>query len=108
VIEGQTITLGGKDYVVPPLNFKALRLLAKDITHLTSLTPGDPFTPEQAEAITRVVHSCLVRNYPDMTQEDTEDLLDVSNMEQIVAAVMGVSGFTKGEHMPVEERSGKR
>jgi len=87
------VTLGGREFVVPPLNLKALRKLAPKIQMLAAI--GDVPTDEQLEAVASVVHSALVRNYPDMTQEEVEDALDLLNLVPTIDAVMQASGLRR-------------
>lgn len=91
IIDGTKIKLGGKDYNVPPLNFKRLRQLNEEINLLSSVN-GSP-TNEQMDAMIKVVHSALERNYPNITLEDVEDKLDLANAGTVIRAIMGVSGM---------------
>ena len=98
MIDGVKIKLGEIEYVVPPLNLKSMRrLLPKLNTLKTSGLPGD----EDLTTIVDVVHSALVRNYPNMTVEDVENGLDMVNMQGIVSQVLGQSGVKSG-NVPTE------
>lgn len=98
LIEGTIVSIGGTDYTVPPLNFsrakKVLPLL------LAMNASGDALDEAKLDAGTQLVHLALTRNYPELTIEQVEDMLDMRNFPLIVAAVMGASGIEKGEARP--------
>lgn len=91
--DGITVKLGAEPFVVPPLTLKQLKKHKEALTRLRSL--GDIPTPEQVDDLIQVTHSALVRNYPDMTPDRLEDLVDVVNLGPLFFAIMGQSGFTK-------------
>lgn len=97
LIEGVRINLGGRDFVAPPLNFKALRQLTPKLAILASM--GDVPTNDQTDVVLDVVLAALTRNYPDLTREELEDLLDLANLAKALEAIMGASGLerTTGE-----------
>lgn len=93
MIEGAKLVLGGREFVAPPLPLKIFRTKADWIKAVSGLSelPG----PVEVEAITGLVHASLVRNYPELTVQEVEDLLDVVNMGPAIEAVMGVSGMKR-------------
>lgn len=102
LIDGVTITLGRREFVVPPLNLGRIKKLQDDLAIL-ALVPQDAtrFEPQQLEACITVIHTALTRNYPDLTREEVEDVVDMGNMQPLMLAIMGQSGFAKGEAGPV-------
>lgn len=95
MIEGQTISMGGKEFIVPPLNFKRLKKLKPLLEELSRLDPRSADMSDEAlDAAVTVVHSALSRNYPDLEKEQVEELLDMANFPGVMAAVMGQSGLT--------------
>lgn len=91
MIEGATIKLAGTEYVVPPLNLSSIKRLKADLLKVNSGEANE----DAMDSIARIVHAALVRNYPDMTIEQVEEKLDLQNFPQVLAAVMGNSGFVK-------------
>ena len=87
MLEGIKINLGGREFTAPPLPLKVFRLHPDWFEILNDLT-GLP-TPETVEIMTQIILAALQRNYPDLTAETLEDLLDVSNMPIAMRAVMG-------------------
>ncbi len=105
--EGITVTLGGEARVLPPLTLRALRKLNPQIRLLATLAEGLP-TEEQIIAISEVVHASLVRNYPDVTVDQVEEWLDMSNLGLTIGAVMAVAGLERrGADAGGAERPGK-
>jgi len=97
MIEGTTIAIGDKEYVVPALSFGQIKRLIPKIQVLQSVTSS--LTSEQMEAVVEVVQTALKRNYPEITADDVEDMLDLSNAPRIIKAILGGSGFVQGENM---------
>ncbi len=93
MIEGAKISMAGMEYIVPPLSFKQLKSLAKDVDGLAS--SGSSISSEQMDMAVRVIHAALSRNYPGMTVEQIEEMVDLGNFQQIVEAVLGAAGFKK-------------
>jgi len=92
--------MGGKEYIVPSLNFRQLRTLGDTIAGFGSLQGGS-FTGEQMDDVIKVVHSALTRNYPEITVTDVEDMLDLNNATDVIGAILGASGLKKVQSVPV-------
>jgi hypothetical protein len=88
-IEGSSIRMGGRSWIVPPLNFKAVKRLRPKLLKLNL----DSFNEESLEAVTEVVHAALVRNYPDVTLDQVEEWVDLRNAPVVIEAVLNVSGL---------------
>ncbi len=96
LIDGTTIKLGGKTYVIPPLNFARLKKLREELSILSAAnTSGIGMSPELLDASITVILSALNRNYPDMTRDEVEELIDLRNMQEIMAAITGQSGLER-------------
>lgn len=94
-IPGKIVVLAGQEFEVPPLTFGQLRRLSKEIEILTTAKITASASIEQQEALLKVIHAALSRNYPDLTLEDMDDLIDMGNVLPTIEAVMSVSGFVK-------------
>lgn len=99
LVDGTTITLGGRPFVLPPFNF---RLLKKYMPVINGFTTND-MDVERVDAIVEMVHAALLRNYPGFSREFVEENMDLRNMPVIFAALMNQSGLTEGEARPVAE-----
>lgn len=89
MIEGIKVNMGGKDWIVPPLNLKALRRLGPKLK-----TVGEG-GEEAMGTIVETVHAALQRNYPDISIDEVEDMVDTSNMQDLMQAIMNSSGLKK-------------
>lgn len=94
MLEGAKLVLGGREFVAPPLPLKVFRT-QQDWLRTVSQLDGLP-GPEHVDAISGLVHASLVRNYPELTVQEVEDLLDLGNLRTAIEVVMGVSGVKKG------------
>jgi len=93
MLDGQKLKLGETEYVVPPLNLKAMRRLLPAISKLKPVgLPSD----EDISTIVEVVRSALVRNYPDITLETVEEGIDMGNLAAALGVVLGQSGLAQG------------
>ncbi|HET8552701.1 MAG TPA: hypothetical protein VFM97_09540 [Gammaproteobacteria bacterium] len=106
MIEGRTIELGGEERIIPPLNLKALRTLKPEIDRLsTGNIAANGLGDEDIDAIVKIVHAAIARNYPDITAEQVEDWIDLGNSAEVIGAVMTQSGLTR-QQGPAGERPG--
>lgn len=95
MVEGQTITIAGIDYVVPALNFKALKSLRPQIKLLESMQGSDALpTDEQFDAIVDVVLAAINRNYPSLDRDALSSMIDLGNAQAILRACLSASGVS--------------
>lgn len=86
-------TIGGTDYIVPPISLRTLQQLQSQIENFNGAT----LSPEALDTAITVIHSALKRNYPDITEDQVSDLVDVGNMFDLFETVMDVSGMKRKE-----------
>jgi hypothetical protein len=91
MIDGTKISLNGKDYIVPPLNFKSIKKLQPVIENLTKVDLN--MSGDQIDSVCEIVHTALIRNYPELTKDEVLDGLDLGNAHSIIMAIMGASGL---------------
>ena len=96
MIPGVKIPMGDHEYEVPPLTLGQLRRLQ---SRLADLSSGD--TALVMGAVCEIVQAAMSRNYPNLTVENVEELIDLGNRERVIAAVLGNSGLKLGEAMAV-------
>lgn len=89
LLDGVTIRLGRRDFVVPPLNLRAVRKVEK----LLPVLEGRPGEVSFLDAAVEVLHLAILRNYPEVTRDEVEDMVDLGNLPRLIEAVMNVSGF---------------
>lgn len=99
--KGIKLTLGGRDLVVPPLNFRSLQQLQE---RLAKFSGG--VDPESLDIVVDSTWEALKRNYPELTRDEVIDFLDLENMMAVMEAVMDVSGMKRKETEQQEASSG--
>ena len=101
-IPGTPINLGGDEYIVAPLNFRQIKELKAELAALKgTITIADD--SEAFDTFCKIVQASLSRNYPDMTIDKVQDILDIGNAPKAVMAIMGMSGLeqtTNTSHAP--------
>lgn len=91
LIKGVTVEMGGEEFVIPPLTLGAIEDMQDDLAKLGGGNPA-----EQFNAMATIIHTAMLRNYPDMTIERIKrELLDMGNVFEVTDAVMGGSGMVK-------------
>lgn len=101
--KGQKIELAGQEYVVPALSFGQLRELQPRLAALAKFDglSEEAITEEAIDTMVDVIHSAISRNYPELPKSFVKECLDLSNMMEVLTAVMGVSGLKK--YLPAKE-----
>lgn len=95
MIEGTSIKIGETIYVIPPMNLRLLKKYGGELAKMSSLKDTDNQTKFDAmAAVVPIVHECVKRNYPDVTLEMMEDMIDLANFRPIIEAIMGLSGIS--------------
>jgi hypothetical protein len=85
------VTMGGQDWVVPPLTLGQLRRLMPKVRQLTEI--GASMNEEQIGVLVEIVTVALQRNYPEMASNQVENLLDLGNAGAVLNAVFTGSGL---------------
>lgn len=93
LIKGTEIELGGEIRIVPALNFRQIQELAPELAAINK-TQGEEQSSAPPLAIgLKVITAAMSRNYPDVTEDEVSDWVDLGNVHQLMAAIMGNSGF---------------
>jgi hypothetical protein len=100
VISGVMVAMGGQQWTVPPLTLGQLRRLMPKVRQLTEI--GAQMGETQIAVLVEIVAAALQRNYPDMTAETVENLLDLGNAGAVLNAVLTGSGLRPPERPPGE------
>ena len=91
MIPGVTVSMGGNDWVVPPLTMGQLRRLLPQVKKLAAI--GATMDEDEIQILLEVVAAALQRNYPDMCPDRVADLVDLGNAQQVVVAILAGSGL---------------
>jgi hypothetical protein len=97
--DGVKFTLGGTDYIVPPLTLKQLRKLRPELALMRQVEGNDArfLDDDVLDAVCTIALTSLQRNYPEMDVDTLTDLVDVTTVGPLIQAVMGVSGVEKAK-----------
>jgi hypothetical protein len=93
LIEGVEIKLGAETYTVPALSIGQVRRLLPKIKAMRSVANPLDIDDEQWRTMLEIILAALQRNYPNVTSEMLEDIVDARNMRQLFPAIMGQSGL---------------
>lgn len=103
MIEGTKIKIGDKEWIVPPLNFKALRILQPQFERL-GLWDGHHLGQQEIDDSLDIILGAMNRNYPELTKNQLEEIIDLGNMKNLMFAIRGLSGLIpSGESQPKPE-----
>jgi len=87
-IPGEKITLAGRTFVAPPIPLGCMRKY-EDVFN----GKADPSPLVMGD----VIFMTLRRNYPDLTQDEMDELLDAKNMVEVFAAIGHASGLQEAQ-----------
>jgi hypothetical protein len=90
MIPGAVIKFGDTDYTVPPINLRVSYLPEMDI--LCKPEGEVPFG-EYVKAASTVLFALMQRNYPDMSRDAFNDLIDLPLLRPIITGMMQISGY---------------
>ena len=91
MLEGETIKVGGVDKIVPPLNWKGCKKFYGVIAS------GALNSEAGADAMAGLIFAALVRNYPELTQDQMEEDMTPGEVMAALPVVLRLSGFVAGE-----------
>lgn len=95
-------------YIIPGLSLRQLRdnkaliggFLALEKTLTSSPTMDD--LSNALDAAGKIAHLAVSRNYPDVAEDEVADIVDMNNLQALVQAIMGASGFKLVTSLPEE------
>lgn len=102
MIRGTVIELGGKKYLLPPLNAAALELHEEFIQQALNSGLAEKDAIKGVSMIAELIYLALKRNYPDIDLAEVKTQIDFGNMQEMMACLFKTSGFvaTVGEPAP--------
>jgi len=83
---------GGRVYTIAPLSLGALETLQDRLDQLHTLSSIDPVA---VKTVVDATHMALRRNYPDITREEVAELLDVSNIGDVLQCLLDAAGVRR-------------
>lgn len=98
--EGESVRIGDGTFVVPSLSIKQARKMWPTILELDKgITPEN--LPEKYGMMIELIHAALSRNYPDISIEDLEEMIDMGNVRRLVRIISAQSGLNRPGAQPV-------
>lgn len=88
-IPGVEIELAGEKRILAPLNAAAVKQYKEALSNAMSGAIPD------IELVAQLAHASLIRNYPELTLADVEQMVDMSNMVYVLDAVTCISGLVE-------------
>ncbi|MFZ6871161.1 hypothetical protein ACO0LF_03740 [Undibacterium sp. Di27W] len=86
-IPGKEVTMGGKTYVLAPLNAATSKQYRNEIKAVFVGSMPD------IEFVSKLAHASLLRNYSDISLEEVEEMVDYGNLFEIWETLLNVSGL---------------
>lgn len=96
--DGIKITLAGHEVTVPSMNLRQIKQYGKEMVELQKKSDIDIF--DRMASFLPMICDVLNRNYPGLTTEHLEDVLDMGNFTVVFQAAMNASDI-RGEKKPV-------
>lgn len=84
-------TIGGTEYIIPPISLRTLQIMQSEIEQINQSV----MDAKSIDTAITVIHSALKRNYPQITLDEVGDLVDVGSMFDLFEVVMDVSGLKR-------------
>ncbi len=111
MIRGTRVTIGGKEYLMPPANWKTLDKHDEFLQRYMGAVKsgGVEAKRDDMKTMFEIVHEALQRNYPQLAADELKEHVDFGNLPELFQAAMQTSGFEEGrpgEQMPANGRTG--
>lgn len=92
MIPGAILNLGGTEFTVPPINLR-IDFDYKDAIAVLCEPEGNVDFPVYVKAASDVLFALVKRNYPDMSREQFNDLIDLPMLRPIINGMLQISGY---------------
>jgi hypothetical protein len=92
-IAGTPVILGGKEFIMPPMNLDQVKQFEAQVPELGK----QGSLVKNIEHALPMVLAALQRNYPGMTKADLGVLIDLGNFEAVTKALVTSSGFQRAQ-----------
>jgi hypothetical protein len=99
LIDGVDLKLrDGREYRLPPLDVRTLRKFSKDgrLATAMSIKRGGLPSGEQLDAVVSLLLAGFQANYPDLSEDEVEGLLDMGNLVPVMEALFAATGYKDG------------
>jgi hypothetical protein len=93
MIPGALIKLGGTDYTVPPINLRIDFAFKEQIATVCQPEGAVEFA-EYVDAAGTILFALFQRNYPDMSRDAFNELIDLPLLRPVMNGMLQMSGYT--------------
>lgn len=90
MVDGVAVRMGGEEFIIPALNFQVWQELDETINEVQKSFGKMGELSEARPKIILVVSRAMRINYPDISDEQVKELLDLRNMMIAWCAAIGV------------------
>ena len=90
IIPGAVLKFGDTEYTVPPIN---LRISYMPEMEVICKPEGEVPFLDYVKAASTVLFALMQRNYPDMTRDQFNDIVDLPLLKPVMAGMLQVSGY---------------
>lgn len=94
--KGVAVFMDGKEWIVPSLSVRQFRdnfeKLTKDMGELSAGNFAEKLTE-----LMPIIKMALNRNYPELSEDQILDMLDLSTFPTVIQAIAAASGMRKAE-----------
>ena len=99
--DGVKVKIGDQELIVPSLTVKQARSVWPEILEMDKQGVTLDTVPLQWDRGVKVIHTALSRNYPELTTDQLEEMLELRDWAKLIKIVSGQSGMLPGETVPV-------
>jgi hypothetical protein len=89
MVPGITMTLGDREWVIPPLTLVQVQEVLPRVQEFARAHPSE-LGNEQLDVLTQIVTGAMQRNYPDLTLQEVKGMLDLGNTGAVLAAILAL------------------
>jgi hypothetical protein len=104
---GVPVVVGGEEWIVPALSLRHFREFHKKLFDIGEINSDN--LPEKIGERLPIVALAVQRNYPDVTEDQLSDVLDLPTVLAVVRAIGEASGLrlaAEGEQAPGRRSTG--
>jgi hypothetical protein len=92
MIPGASINFGGVDYTLPPINLRISFAFEEQIKTICK-PEGEVAFADYVDAAAPILFALFQRNYPDMTRDQFNDIVDLPLLRPVMNGMLQVSGY---------------
>lgn len=104
---GAWVRFGLEEFRIPALGLYEVQELDGDVKLLQGMEKGVAPSAEQWKAAHSIIWAAMRRNYPSIELKDVVPLVDLQNMQTVLGALFGISGYERRQVAPGESQPGQ-